>query len=118
MADEWKPPPEPVTWTIKPVVNGTTTYTAVTLRAPTPADILKATANARENSLSQALRLISAISEEQIPFDALLKVPTWQVEQMTGYFESFSGAPLPGPLRAMREEPPVEPSEDTAFPAA
>jgi hypothetical protein len=111
---EWKPPPEPVTWTIKPVNVGTTTYSSVTLRAPTPADILKATANARENSLTHALRLISAISEEQVPFEALLNVPTWQIEQMSGYFESFSGAPLPDPLRAARDEL----SEDTGFRAA
>jgi hypothetical protein len=113
---DWIPPPEPVTWTIRPVSHGGTTYKTVTLRAPTSEDILKASANSRETGLAQALRLISAISEEAIPFEVLLKIPSWQIEQMTGYFESFSGAPLPDPLRFRAESAAL--SADGSFLAA
>jgi hypothetical protein len=95
----WTPPPEPVKWDIRPVTIGTTTYTTVTLRAPTPADIMKATAIRGETGMAVALRLISAVSSEEIPFEALALVPAWQVEQMSNYFESFTGSPLPDPLR-------------------
>jgi hypothetical protein len=100
---DWTPPPEPVTWTIKPVALGTTTYTTVTLRAPTTGDIIKASAVRGEGGMTVALRMISAVSAEAVPFEALLKVPAWQIEQMTNYFESFSGAPLPDPLRLAAE---------------
>jgi hypothetical protein len=95
----WIPPPEPVKWDIKPVALGSTTYTTVTLRAPTPADIMKATALRGESGMAVALRLISAVSGEGIPFEALAQIPAWQIEQMSNYFESFTGAPLPDPLR-------------------
>jgi hypothetical protein len=94
----WTAPPEPVVWTIKPVAYGGTTYTTITLRAPAAGDIIKATAVPGQSGLATALRLISAISGETIPYEALLSVPAWQIEQMSQYFESFSGSPLPDPL--------------------
>ena len=99
MPAEWTFPPEPVTWILaKPVAYGGTTYTKITLRAPTAGDIINATAIPGQSGLAIALRMVSAISAETIPYEALLSVPSWQIEQMSNYFESFSGAPLPGPL--------------------
>ena len=98
---DWIPPPEPVTWELVPPVSfGSTTYTAVTLRSPTAGNLLKATAVPGESGVQVTMRLIAAISAEGIPYEALLQVPSWQIEQMSSYFEMFNGAPLPGPLAA------------------
>jgi hypothetical protein len=97
----WIPPPEPVTWDLaKPVKFAGASYNAITVRAPTSADLVKATAVAGESGLVVTLRLIATISEEGIPFEALLKVSSWQIDQISSYFDSFNGAPLPGPLAA------------------
>ncbi len=92
-------PPSSVTWTLDPpVALGSSTYSSVTLRAPTGADVLKSIAVPGENGLQVTLRLISGISQEGIPFEALMLVASWQIEQMSHYLEMFNGAPLPGPL--------------------
>jgi hypothetical protein len=46
------------------------------------------------------LRLIAAINAEGAPFEAIMGLPAWQIEQMSGYIEMFNGSPLPGPLEA------------------
>ena len=97
---DWTPPPEPVTWTLSPAIEfGSASYSAITLRAPKASDVLKATAVRGEFGLATTLRLISAISAEGVPFEALVHVPSWQIDQMSGYLDSFNGAPLPVPLR-------------------
>lgn len=113
----WTPPPEPVTWSFTPpLAFGSASYATCTLRAPTPADVLKATAVRGESGLAVTLRLIAAISAEGIPYEALLLAPSWQIDQMSSYFEAFSGAQMPGPLAAWLN-PPKSPA-DTGSPAA
>lgn len=95
----WSPPPAPLTWTFDPPLTlGTASYATATLRAPTAGDVLKATAVPGEGSIAVTLRLIAAVSAEQVPFEALLAAPAWQVEQMSAYFDSFAGAPMPQAL--------------------
>ena len=118
----WTPPPEPVKWDlVPPVTFGSATYTGVTLRSPTAGNLLKATAVPGETGVSVTLRLISAISAEGIPFEAMLMVPSWQIEQMSNYFEMFNGAPLPGPLAeraAAALEDTISPDASTGAKAA
>lgn len=112
----WSAPPEPVTWVFPtPLTLGTASYPAITLRAPTGADILKATALAGEPGYTVTLRLIANISVEQVPFEALLTAPAWMIDQMSRYFDAFNGAPMPGPLEGWAH-PPAAP--DTASPPA
>jgi hypothetical protein len=96
----WAPPPGPVTWELDPPLkhNGGT-YVAVTLRAPTAGDVLKATAVRGASGMEVTLRMISSISGEGVPYEALLLLPAWMVDQMSGYLDSFNGAPPPLPLR-------------------
>lgn len=111
---EWTKPPQPVTWTLdEPIELGPSVYTQVTLRAPKGADILKATAVYGEDGLTIAMRLISAISAEGVPFEAVTRIESWQIDQMSRYFDSFNGAPMPGPLA-----PPARAVADTAPRAA
>jgi hypothetical protein len=99
----WTPLPEPVTWTLPASLqhNGMT-YATVTLRAPTGADIMKATAIPGASGMDVTLRLIEAISAEQVPYDALKTLPQWLIGQMSEYIDEFAGAPAPGPLEAWR----------------
>ena len=100
------PPPEPVTWELdKPLSFGPATYPAITLRAPTAGDVLKATAVRGAAGMEVTLRLIAAISAEGVPYEALLSLPAWVVDQMANYFDSFTG-PLPIPLRQEASAPP------------
>jgi hypothetical protein len=100
---DWTPPPEPVTWDIKPITLGSMVYTKITLSAPTPNHIMKATALRGDGGMAVALKLISAVSAEEVPFEVLAQVPAWQIEQMSNYFELFTGSPLPDPLRLAAE---------------
>ena len=97
---EWHPPPEPVTWDLaKPLAFGSATYASITLRAPTAGDVLKATAVRGSGGIEITLRMVANISAEGVPYEALLGLPAWVVDQMSQYLDSFSGAPLPLPLR-------------------
>jgi hypothetical protein len=97
---EWHAPPEPVTWELAaPLAFGSATYPTVTLRAPTAGDVLKATAVRGSGGMEVTLRLISTISSEHVPYEALLNLPAWLVDQMGQYLDSFTGAPPPLPLR-------------------
>jgi hypothetical protein len=50
------------------------------------------------SSYERAIRLLSAVSLEQVPFEALLQAPNWQLQQMGSYIEAWDGQPLPSPL--------------------
>jgi len=101
-APPYAAPPEPVTWTLRtPIVFGSATYETVTLRAPTAAEVLKASALPGQSALDITIRLIAAVSE-MVPYEALVHVPAWQISQMADYLDSFAGAPLPDPLEAWR----------------
>ena len=100
---DWVPPPEFVPWTLPaPIAFGSVTYATVTLRAPTAGDVLKASAIQGASGMDVALRLIAAVSVEQVPYEALRFMPAYLVEQMSGYLDMFGGAPLPGPLEEWR----------------
>ena len=100
---DWTYPPEPVTWTLPVAIAlGSATYSTVTLRAPTAGDVMKATAVSGASSTDVALRLISTVSAEAVPHEALQKVPAYLIEQMSNYLDCFGGAPLPGPLDEWR----------------
>jgi hypothetical protein len=77
-------------------------YDSVTLRAPTSADILKATAIRGQSPLDTTLRLIEGVSGEHVPYDALKTLPAWLVMQMGEYMDEFMGSPGPDPLVAWR----------------
>jgi len=99
----WIPIPEPVTWNLAaPLSHNGMNYSTVTLRAPTGADILKATAIRGASSLDTTLRLIEGVSGERIPYDALKTLPAWLVMQMGDYMDEFMGTPAPDPLVAWR----------------
>ena len=96
----WQPPPEPVTWELqRPIAFGSATFSTVTLRAPTAGDVLKATAVRNASGMEITLRIIAAISGEGVPYEALLSLPSWIVEQMSRYLDSFNGNPPPLPLQ-------------------
>jgi hypothetical protein len=99
----YAPPPEPVTWQFpRPIQFGPASYTSVTLRAPTAAEVLKAGALPNAAPLDMTLRLIAAVSGDAIPYEALVHVSAWQIGQMADYMDSFAGAPMPDPLEAWR----------------
>lgn len=99
----WTPPPEPVTWTLpKPIDHNGVRYTTVTLRAPLVEDVLKASALQGASPYDMTRRLIAAVSVEQLPDDVALKIPDWMAGQMSGYLDSFAGAPEPVPLEEWR----------------
>lgn len=101
---DWTPPPEPLTWTLpKPIPFGSVTYSAVTLRAPTAGDMLKAMAIPGASPYQVAMRLIAGVSAESIPYEALASVPAYVIEQMSNYLDTFGGAPLPDPLDGWRK---------------
>ena len=99
----WIAPPDEVTWTLaKPITFGSQTYSDVTLRCPTAADVLKASAIRGSSFYEITLRMIAALSE--VPYEALTigggkGLPSYVVEQMSRYLDSFNEAPLPGPLQ-------------------
>ena len=61
--------------------------------------MLKATAVRGASGMEVTLRLIANISAEGVPYEALLDLPAWVVDQMSNYLDGFNGAPLPLPLR-------------------
>lgn len=100
---DWVPPPEFVAWTLPtPIVFGSATYATITLGSPTAGDVLKATAIKGTSGVDVTLRLISAVSAENVPYEALINLPVYLVDQMGAYMDLFGGAPLPGPLEAWR----------------
>ncbi len=99
----WIAPPEPMTWPLAvPLQLGSASYPTVTLRAPTAGDVLKATSVSGASGIDVTLRLISTVSVEQVPYEALRSLPAYIVEQMGLYLDVFGGAPLPDPLEAWR----------------
>ena len=101
--NDWIPVPEPVTWTLPtPLAFNGMSYGSVTLRAPTGADILKATAVRGAAGMDVTLRLIEAVSAEHVPYDALKTLPAYLVMQMSDYMDEFAGTPAPDPLAAWR----------------
>jgi hypothetical protein len=101
---DWTPPPEPLTWDLANSisVNGGSFHT-VTLRAPTGADILKATGVRGAGNAQIGMQLIAAVSMEGMPYEAVQLLPTYLIEQMNGYLDLFGGAPEPAPLAAWRK---------------
>jgi hypothetical protein len=100
---DWIPIPEPVTWTLPaPIAHNGMSYATATLRAPTGADILKATAIPGAAGLDVTLRLIEAVSAEHVPYDALKTLPAYLVMQMGDYMDAFGETPAPDPLVAWR----------------
>lgn len=100
---DWVPPPEFLEWKLPtPIAFGSVTYATVTLRSPTAGDILKSMAIPGASGYDIGLRLISAVSVEQIPYEALMMIPAYMVDQMGSYVDMFGGAPLPAPLEAWR----------------
>jgi hypothetical protein len=96
---DWIAPPDSMTWTLqKPVEFAGATYPAITLRSPTVAETLKATAVRSATNLEATCRLIGIVSAEGIPYEAIILLPTWLIEQMSGYMDAFAGAPAPDPL--------------------
>ncbi len=99
----WVPLPEPLTWTLPtPLTFNGMQYGSVTLRAPSGADIMKASAIPGASGLDVTLRLIEAVSAEHVPYEALKTLPAYMVMQMGNYMDEFSGAPEPDPLAAWR----------------
>jgi hypothetical protein len=99
----YQAPPEPVTWTFPtPIQFGPASYTSLTLRAPTAAEILKANALPGTVPLDMTVRLICAVSGDAIPYEAAIRLPAWIIGQMADYMDSFAGAPLPVPLEIWR----------------
>ena len=99
----YAPPPEPQMWLLpRPVSSGGLDYDRITLRAPSGADVLKATALAGAAPLEIVMRLIAAASIEKVPFEVVLDQPEWIIGQMSAYFEEFAGNPAPDPLEAWR----------------
>jgi len=105
----WTAPPESVTWTLaKPIVFGSASYDTITLRTPCAGDVLKAQAIRGSGFYEQSLRMIANISG--VPYEALTLpdnagLPAWVVDQMGNYLDSFNGAPLPGPLALLADQP-------------
>jgi hypothetical protein len=103
MAD-WIAPPAQVTWAFDPpLVANAQTYPQATLHAPCGADVLKATAIQGSSGLEVTARLCAILSVEGVPFEAMITAPSWQLEQMSNYVDSFNSAPLPGPLEDYRK---------------
>lgn len=101
---DWTPVPEPVTWTLPaPISHNGMNYATITLRAPTGENLLKAMAIPGASNADVTHRLIEAVSAEQVPYDAVKKLPWWLIEQMDGYMSEFTGAPAPDPLEAWRQ---------------
>jgi hypothetical protein len=95
----WSPPPERITWTLpKPIASEKegAAYDTVTLHAPTVAEVIIAAGRQAERGGDTTLRLIAAVNEEGIPYEALRRLPIWLIEQMSVYLAAFIGAPLPG----------------------
>lgn len=115
---DYAPPPAELTFIFSPpIVFGSATYPAITLRCPTGADILKATAVAGESSLAQTLRLAATVSGDAMPFEALLLAPAWQIDQMSRYFDAFTGAPMPVPFAEWLAGPaPIPPNASESVP--
>jgi hypothetical protein len=92
-----------VTWTLAaPISHNGMNYATVTLRAPTSADILKASAVRGTFGLDLTLRLVEAVCGEHVPYDALKLLPAWQIMQMGDYMDEFMGTPAPDPLVTWR----------------
>lgn len=101
----WTPVPEPLTWTFpKPITHGGLFYETVTIGAPTAEDILKATAVRGASGMDVTLRLIESASAEHVPYEALKKLPSWLIQQISDYTEEFAGAPAPDPLESWRAD--------------
>lgn len=121
---DWSSPPEPMTWTLpKSIAYGGVTYHTITVRGPCAGDLLKAQAIAGQSNLGFTLRLIAGVSIEGIPYEALAQtgdngVPQYIIEQISGYFDLFGGAPLPGPLEQWRSEMDAKVKAEHAAPAA
>jgi hypothetical protein len=105
----WKEPPASVTWTLrnkdKPgqaIMHGGLAYTTVTVGAPTSEDVLKATAVQGTSGLESTLRMISAASVEQVPYEVIRRQPQWLNLQISDYMDEFAGVPAPDPLEAWR----------------
>ena len=102
---DWVAPPEPMTWVLPtPIQFGSASYPSVTLRAPTASDVLKATSVPGAGGMQVTLQLIATVSVESVPYEALVMLPAYLVEQMGSYMDLFGGAPLPSPLEAWRQE--------------
>ena len=100
---DWIPVPEPMTWQLaKPLSHNGLSYGSVTLRAPSAADILKATAIPGAVGMDVTLRLIEAVSAEHVPYDLLKALPAYLIMQMSDYLDEFAGTPAPDPLEAWR----------------
>jgi hypothetical protein len=95
----WEPPPASATWTLtQPLTLGTTKFTAITMRAPTVGEVMAVTSVRGMSNLETTLRLIEKVSAEQVPYDALVNVPAWIIDQIGRYMEAFTAAPMPYPL--------------------
>jgi hypothetical protein len=102
----WNPPPETVVWRLrKPLVRGTTTYTEISMRAPTVGEVMAVTSVRGMSNLETTLRLIEAVSEEKVPYEALQLVPAWVIDQIGRYMEAFTAAPMPYPLASAGAAP-------------
>jgi hypothetical protein len=98
---EWEAPPASVTWTLDvPVEFGGNRWPTVTLRAPTAGELQKATAVRGMSGLEATQRLISVVSAEGVPYEAVQKLPKYVVDQMDAYMDLFGATPYPGPLDA------------------
>ena len=100
---DWIPVPEPMTWQLPgPLTHNGMSYASVTLRAPSAADILKATAIPGAVGMDITLRLIEVVSAEHVPYDVLKTMPAYLIMQMSDYLDEFAGTPAPDPLEAWR----------------
>lgn len=102
--DDWASPPTPLTWELDDAIsfNGATFHT-VSLRAPTGADMLKATGTRGASNMQINMQMIAAVSMEQVPYEAVQLLPLWLIQQMNEYLDLFGGAPEPSPLAAWRK---------------
>ena len=98
----WIPVPEPLTWQLpEGVREGGMVYREIVLRAPTGADIMKATAIPGSSPQEVTLRLIEAVSG--VPYEVIKRLGWHEIVQMRDYMDEFAGAPAPDPLEAWRK---------------
>lgn len=98
-APAWQPPPAKVTWTLSPPITvGPMVYSEITMRAPTVGEIMAVTSVKGMSNLETTLRLVEKVSDEKIPYDVLVHVPAWIMDQISRYMEAFTNAPMPYPL--------------------
>lgn len=90
----WAPPPSPFTIRLPDeIVVGSERYSEITLRAPTIAQVMMATAVTGASMADTSCKLVALVAH--MNEEAVKQIPAWFMEKIGQYFDAFTmGPPL------------------------